>query len=333
MNIKKIYQSFSDRPKLWNYYDKKDIKMPVLTDAEDCYQFILKYIRFAGKSGSVLVKDDLEKLKELSPQRLSHIVSTFFVGLWLFHHKRVKFIHDAIIEELKYLGCFRNNVDDIEEQFIFVWFMATLFHDLGYPKEDQKGGASLPQNYVPFVNSVPEYYRQIYWGYYDYRDNKEHGIYAGLTFDENVCRIRKEQEGHDSELDWRKELEELYHYVAWIIMSHNIWMIRENAKEIDEYRNHHLDELILSSTKDDNNRYTDYRINFNRYPLFTFFCIVDTLEPLKSTSCLSKIDIALKKDKIIVKSNDSVYCNKVLGLNEWLTPTIKNGDEVTICLD
>ena len=211
--------------------------------------------------------------------------------------------------------------------------MATLFHDLGYPAEEREKGPDLPPNIVPFVGAVPEYYRYTYQDYYAYRKNKEHGIYAGLVFDRDVCRIREYQEGAGSDLDWRKDLEELYHYVAWIIMSHNIWLKRDNSKDIDEYRNNHLDELILPSKKDDDNRYINYKNSFYEYPLFTFFCIVDTLEPLKSSSCLSEIDIDLKKDRIIIKCNDSEYCKKVLSLNEWLLPTMKSDDMITLYLD
>jgi hypothetical protein len=331
MKIKNIYDSIIERTNLWNYYNK-DIIAPVITDTDDCYRFITQYINYSEKSKTVLV-GALRIIKERSPQRLSHIVSTFFFGLWFFHHKRTKYIHNHIVEELKSLRCFQNDYDDIVKQFTFVWFMATLFHDLGYPAEEKANGTSLPRNDVPFVGSVPDYYRHIYKNYYNYRKNSEHGIYAGLIFDRDICEIRRFQEYSDSDLGWKKELEELYHYVAWIIMSHNIWLKRDNNNDIDEYKRNHLDPLILSSSRTSDNRYVDYRVVFDEYPLFSFFCIIDTIEPLKTSSCLSEIDIDLQKGRIIVKSNDSGYCEKVLGLNEWLVPTIKNEDEITLYLD
>ena len=110
-------------------------------------------------------------------------------------------------------------------------------------------------------------------------------------------------------------------------------MIRDNDKNIDEYRTNHLDAPILPSVKDAENRYVDYKINFYEYPLFTLFCIVDTLEPLKSSLSLSEIDISLRKGKIIVKCNNSEYCKKVFGLNEWLLPTIKDENVISLDLD
>lgn len=329
MKIKNIYKSIIDRNDLWNYYNQNVIA-PKITDTDDCYRFITEYIKCSEKSNTVLV-DDLRIIKELSPQRLSHIVSTFFLGLCFFHHNRAKFIHNRIIKELNNLSCFHNDYDDIVKQFTFVWFMATLFHDLGYPAEEE--GKPLPDIDVPFVGGVPEYYRDVYRNYYNYRENKEHGIYAGLIFDKDICKIRGfKEEYSNSDWGWKKELEELYHYVAWIIMSHNIWMKRENDNNIDEYRGNNLDQLILSSRMNDD-RYVDYKIVFGEYPLFMFFCIIDTIEPLKTSSCLSEIDIELKKGKIIVKSNDNRYRKKVLGLNEWLAPSIKNEEGIIIYLE
>ena len=82
MKIKNIYDSIIERTNLWNYYNK-DIIAPVITDTDDCYRFITQYINYSEKSKTVLV-GALRIIKERSPQRLSHIVSTFFFGLWFF---------------------------------------------------------------------------------------------------------------------------------------------------------------------------------------------------------------------------------------------------------
>ena len=331
MEIGQLFKDIMNRRELWNYYNK-DIKAPIITDANDCYQFITEYIKYSEKS-EMLLFENVNKLKDLSPQRLSHIVSTFFLGLWLYHHKKTTFLHSLIKVELKRLNCFQNDYDDIDRQFAYVWFMATLFHDLGYPAEENKDGTNIPNHDIPFVGSVPEFYNTIYSDYYTFREKKEHGIYAGLTFDKDICEIRRFQYNiSNSDLDWKEELEELYHYVAWIILSHNIWMIRDNNIKVDEYKKAGLGNLVLSSRKDEKNKYVDYRISFNRFPLFTLFCIIDTIEPLKSTSCMSNVDIRLEGKSIIIKSNDSVYRQKILGLNEWLLPVSKDNDRVILYL-
>ena len=231
------------------------------------------------------------------------------------------------------MKCFQNGDEGIDRQLTYVWFMASLFHDLGYIAEDKKDGEPKPCHIIPLIESVPKFYSEVYEKYYSFRDNHEHGIFAGLKFDKDVCNIRRFQEHDDSsELGWRKELDELYHYVAWIILAHNIWMIRDNDEHVSKFRENNLNELVLSSEKNTNGRYREYRVHFKDYPLFTFFCLIDTIEPTKAVSCLSDIDIKLEGKKIIIKSNDASYRKKVADLNDWLLPVSVENEVVTIWL-
>ncbi len=332
MKIRQIYKYIIDRRDVWNYY-KSDIIAPVLTDYKDCGRFIIEYINCSEKTNTELYRN-IKELENKSPQRLSHIVSTFFLGLWLFHNKRISYIRKAITEKLRMLKCFQDNPSEIDRQFSYVWFMASLFHDLGYPAEEKDGGTDMPYNDIQFVGSVPDFYKNVYKSYYTYRQNREHGIFAGLTFDKEICDIRRSKDGtNEMGLSWRVELEELYHYVAWIILAHNIWMIRDNDKCTEAYIKAGLKKLILSSDKNEKDLYVDYKFAFEVFPLFTLFCIVDTIEPLKSSCCLSDVDIQLKHGKIIIESNDSVYLRKIIGLNDWLTPTTEKDDTVVIHLN
>lgn len=332
MKVENIYKSILKKSNVWNYYNK-DIIVPNISDIDDCYQFITAYIKYSEKSRTSLFKW-VDYLKEHSPRRLSHIVSAFFLGLWFYHYKRNNYVHDAIKNELSRMKCFELNSDDIDKQFTYLWFMATLFHDLGYFAEDKQEGEPLYNHTIPFVGSVPSFYSEIYEKYYKFRNNREHGIYAGLKFDEDICDIRRYQEHDDStRLSWREELEELYHYIAWIILAHNIWIIRDDDKNVYSYRKGYLNKLILSSEKNVNGRYKEYKTNFKNYPLFTFFCLIDTIEPIKSTSCLSDIDIKLEGKRIIVKSNDAFYRKKVASLNDWLLPVSVENEVVTVWLD
>ncbi len=248
MIIKNIYKSIENNRDAWDYY-QRNIDAPNLYDYHECERFINEYIECSEKSSSMLF-DNVKELGRKSPQRLCHIVSMFFLGLWLFYNKRTTFIRKSIKKELKNLSCFRYDTSDIERQFCYVWFMASLFHDLGYPAEDKEGGEEIPDHFIPFNDSVPDFYRYLYNAYYDYRKKKEHGIFAGLAFDKDMCEIRRLKEGtNDMGLSWRVELEDLYHYIAWIILAHNIWMIRDDEKYLTNYQNAGLKQLILSSEK------------------------------------------------------------------------------------
>jgi len=338
MLINKIYRSILDRNAFWNYYNA-NLKAPNIEDIEDCYRFITDFIKYSQKSQTVLFKD-IAFLKKNRPERLKHIVSAFFLGIWLFRH-RTKFIYHSIIRELEILNCFKNrNNDDIESQFTYVWFMATLFHDLGYKPEILQKREPIPSHVIPEYDklgfpyrSVPDFYKNIYPKYYTYREEKEHGIFAGLTFDRDITEIRRFQENTSSELDWREELEELYHYVAWIITSHNIWMIRGDSSDVEMYKKNNLNDLILSSQKDKQGQYLEYKFRYDDYPLFSLFCIIDTIEPLKLDFWPFKVDIRLEEGKMIIKSNNREYLDRVSGLKDWLCPVIREDDCATIYLD
>lgn len=318
MKIKSIYSSVL-KSKRWNYYNQEFEEL-IISDTNSCDKFIRSYMNYAGKSKTVLL-GGIDYLKEQCPQRLTHIVSTFLLGIW-FYRNSVSVIKKFIRKELNSLSCFQNNMCNVDLQFAYVWFMATLYHDLGYKAENALNGESLPSYAIGELTrlSVPSFYKDVFNDYYNYRNKKEHGIYAGFQFDKDICNIRRFQEHTNSELNWNENLEELYHYVAWIILSHNIWMIRDDNKEVEKYKENGLEKLILSSDKYDSGQFKEYKIKFDEYPLFTLFCIIDTIEPTKNTSCLSDVRFKLSKDKIVVESNDSTYRNKVFSLKSWLTP-------------
>lgn len=187
MKINKIYRDIFKNNGTWDYYNK-DLKAPNILDTEDCKRFIKEFIKYSEKS-KIILFGDIDRLFKKYPDRLCHIVSTFFLGLWLFNHKGTRFLRNSIIDKLTNLKCFKDEcsckikskeIQDlhdecqrltIEKQFTFVWFMATLFHDLGYLAEMEKEGRKLPNlNYkISSIekNSVPDFYKKVYKCYYE----------------------------------------------------------------------------------------------------------------------------------------------------------------------
>ena len=333
MKIEDIYRSIIKRSGKWNYYNV-NISISNILDTTDCCHFIQHYIQSAEKAHNTF-NAGLEYLDDCNPNRLSHIVSTFFLGLWMLNHQRSRFIYKSIDEELRKLYWFNNNPKKIKRHITFVWFMATFYHDLGYKAEDTESGKKI-NNCIKWQyinNSVPYFYVNNYKTYYSYREKREHGIYGGINFYDCLCQIRQIQCcNSSSDLIWDKSLEELYNYVAWIILAHNIWLVDRNSENALKYKDKELDKLVLESGKDENGIYKEYKVKFEEYPLFVFFCIIDTIEPLKLTSCLSRIKIKLIQDKIVIESNNSEYRKKALSLRDWLLPAIEKSNCVTIFL-
>ncbi len=338
MKISRIVNSILEKPEIWKYYNQ-ELTAPNINNELDCFRFILNYIKQSEKTGTILYENAPIIFKS-DPRRVCHIVSAFIMGLWFFNNKRVKVIRKAVVSELSKLKCFQHE-KDIERQFSFVWYMATLFHDLAYVEEEKVGGECLPEHEIPENNvngeptneSIPRFYKNVYKKYYEYRKQKEHGIYAGIVFDCDICAIREKKNTpySDSELDWRVELEELYHYVAWIILAHNIWLIRDNDPKIKEYSN--LQELIMSSEKNELDQYVEYKFKHKDYPLFSLFCIVDAIEFKKKNYDVTDVDVQLFKNKIVVRSRNEKYLKEVFELNEWFAPVEMENEKVTIFIN
>lgn len=178
----------------WKYYNDA-IDIPNLNSDESCNDFIYSFIQAAHKDCDY-IKNGLRFLSnsELDKGRLRHIVDTYFLGLAFFHDNRLHF-KELILSKLKEYKAFRNEKDsDIIKEFYFVWFMTTLFHDLGYQYEHDRSKEFNIDNFMKRraskINSVPYLYTKVYRNYLKAFPN-DHGICGGLEFYKNICQIRK----------------------------------------------------------------------------------------------------------------------------------------------
>lgn len=230
MYLKQLYTNIIKKKDSWNYYGLEIADLDI-SNSESCRNFIKEYIQLSGKSEHTLY-GEIDELFEKDPKRITHIVSTFFFGMALLNNKRFG-IEQSIIYEIEKLKVF-DSEDIIKSELPYIWFLATLFHDLGYNAEKSEMGKELP-NYTPESNivSVPDFYTKVYKKYYEYRKNKEHGIYGGIRFIVDMLEIRKREEHNPkSKRYWGKELEQIYSYISWIIIAHNICGLKEEMNFI-----------------------------------------------------------------------------------------------------
>lgn len=327
MTLEDLYNEIIEDKDKWNYYNR-DIEAPDLACTNSCYNFILEYIKLSKKSNNTLV-DRIKFLRDKEPKRLRHIVSTFFLGITIYYKSdKRKQVIDTKLKEIM-----TKNEINVESQFCYLWFMTTLFHDLGYYYEVNKDYNCIREPLNNLIG-VPALYDQILNSYSCFRkdicDCADHGIVAGKLLYDDLCKIReyehhKQKNNHkdSNNLYWGKDLEILYKYVASCISVHNIFFIRDEEGDTnEEYYKKHMPSLVLKS-KNSNNCYDDYPINFKEYPLLFLLCFVDSIEPLKSGLELNDIKIALKKRTIIIDTKDEYYSNRIIDLNKWLTKTIK----------
>jgi hypothetical protein len=332
--IIEFYKEIADKKDFWNYYNNSNLMLDLqkIDDIKYCCEFIKSYINTSNKFFRDL-DEGLSFLRESTNgvNRPLHIISTFLLGLGLYHNNSI--IRSYVTNSLCELKAFRNNVPD--KTFAYIWFMACFFHDFAYMYEDRDGGdANFLQTHklsISRKNCIPPYYKKAYKAYFDLRSFKDHGIIAGTLFDENVCAINEfNRKQHDNRLSWRKDLLTVYHYVANIIMAHNIWLVHEDDENINRYR-YEYDGALRSLIYEND---TTFKFKFTEYPFFTLFCIVDSIEPSKATNDWRNIKIDFSDNKIILECDAEMFIKRVLDLNKWLLCVERNkNNQVVIILN
>lgn len=331
MNFKEIIDKTFEDKNSWNYYSGETFdKNPMLGEEEskeESKEFIKNFIKLSGKTQNAL-NEEIEKIGN----RATHIVSTFFIGHYIYQNTEFKNLIDKQIDTLSK----KWNIES-EICFPFIWFLTCLFHDLGYAIEYEGVKYNSLEELkkerkteLKKIEGIPEFYGEVHTGYYEYRikchNKNDHGITAAYLMYDSLCKIREQAisspNGDQKKLLWEEELENVYSFCAWNILAHNIWFCSEDDKDkVEKYKEYKLDELILSDKK-------RYKIDLKKYPFFFFLCLVDTIEPYKRVQSyeeLKKIRLNLpnKRRNIEVVSCTDKYDLKknVESLNEWLTPT------------
>lgn len=326
MHLKRLYTDIIKKKESWNYYESSKNTGDIdISSAESCYNFIKEFIELSKKTEESLYHE-IDEIYNKNPNRIIHIVSTFFLGLALLNNKRFG-IKNVIIEEIERLNVY-DNIEKIEKDLPFIWFLAALFHDLGYNAENGDSKTHSIPHPTRFANSVPSFYHIVYQQYYKYRENKDHGIYGGTRFIADMLRIREKMERDPkSERYWGKGLEKIYNYVGWIIIAHNIWFKKKSNQDVKKYEN--MKQLILDDSKKSNPS-DYYKITFDKHPLFFLFCLVDTIEPSKKTTIFSKVNIKFANCRIEISTKDKEYAKAISGLDDWLVPVKKENDWLVI---
>ena len=344
MNIKCIYNNIIKSRSKWNYYHNGTIifkSYASFKDSELCYRFIRDYLKFSEK-GSYELRKGLEDLHKEDPDRLCHICSVFFLGLSLFYDDYLD-IRRSIMKHMKILY---DGIDFNEDEFVFVWFLISIFHDFGYKNECTNTPAPLGFNELNLIFAshhlaVPSFYKDIIPPYYiNLRKNKDHGIYEGVNLLKRLIINRKIHKKIGSNLCWNDFLDEVYRYVSQVILVHNIWFKREGEdkeNDINEYLDKGLEVLVLSSDKTSDitsdGIYTQYPIRFGEYPILFLLLLVDSIDPIKKGMWGQDISIDISHNQLLFKSTSKAYIDNVYKLNSWLVNVSREDFSATIKLE
>jgi hypothetical protein len=261
----------------WNYYHpNSDIQKPA-TFAKSL-DFVLAYFNAAEKQQIISLRDIQVKS---SFTKAAHTVSIYFLGCWLASKLDVK-------KQLCHLTFFGK---EFKNDFLFVWFLSCMYHDRHFDIE-RPGQV---KNYSDLISlnaknklenllirrrpsTVPDTLKQAIHPYYKYRQKYwcviDHGIAAGIYLFNDLVTLRKANENTTSILDFSKSVEKLYVEAAYAIAVHNIYFPKET--DIECYKKYGLTTLIGHPP-----------INFFESPFLFLLGLTDTLDPIKTYSCIS----------------------------------------------
>lgn len=330
MSIKDLIQETFDKHEYWDYYSDS-FSVDNIVNPRKCKEFINRFFSVSGKAGCLVDIINIDELLKNHPERCQHIVYVFLLGIGIYNkNSKIKKLIDKRIQYYSQKYDCKSNVN-----FIFIWFLCCLFHDLGYIKEYSKELEwDFSYSEIGKMEGVPFFYRGKIKKYLKYRkmecERIDHGIYAGISMYKKLCKIRSEQESvheKNSKLCWEKELEHIYNIASWIVLCHNIWI----TGDPDKYAEYGLKELLGKP----------YHIKLNKSPLFFFFCLIDSIEPIKNMkdfALLSDIDIDIAEVGIKISSHNTnglneKYLNSINGIGDWLTIVHRDKNSVFINLN
>lgn len=327
--LKKLYKDIIEDPDRWLYYHSNQprLKYEMLFDETASYDFIIKYFRCGGKEkvfedDPYIIKNEFV-LKERSP----HIVSTFLLGI-------------LIAKNLK-IDINTNNNDNIN--FKYLWFLACLYHDIGYVYENDNNCMNLRMVQKKGLNALKDICNikclrnnELFKTYKKenidlYLSNRaicssgnigkiDHGIVGGLllydrlrkNFDEAWNKAKRNgpnilrNDFTYKGLHFSNEHYKYYAEAADAIIAHNIWIDTLNKYLIKNYK-----EPLKGIKIDKNNK------------IAFILALADTLEPIKKYGIFALNMISFKKmddgfDLIMPDEINENDFNYICNLSDWI---------------
>lgn len=336
-NLEQLYKELMDDSEKWRYYDDLQANFEELFIRNKCEEFIIHTLTKGRKD---ILGIFTNSIKSLSIMRKQHIVSSYFLGILIYHSNII--IRDLVDSQIKKLNSNKWN-EPLDKKFYYIWMLICLFHDLGYAIEENQNNYEsikelLKNNKIKKPRYIPKTYnKSLLKRYWDYRwcrwNVQDHGIIGGLRFFKEICNLREQMDDdNDKEHHWDKELVNDYACAAWIIACHNIFTTKVGSEYECCYKHFHLDNLITS----------EHLIRIDNHPILFLFCLVDSIEPIKTFGDCSYFDkvtmhinthdqIELELDKL-PNGIKSKMIKIGLGLNDWLTSSEKKGNSLIINL-
>ena len=279
--------------------------------------FIKNYLRDGGKLNMIVKEKEILE-NDFFMMRCEHMRSLFLLGIYCYDN--VINIRKAIDNHLREAFCkaYKDNKrmviqgggslseipkpynseditqDLLRKEFLYMWYLICLYHDIGYAYEDN---ALLPEQIYPnevfekrnavsgipnsYFNSIDRYYRlRKFTHLLGSKPCVDHGIYGGMRFYKTMksmhssSTIKVAEFGDNEGLLWGEPIFDNYLIpAAYCIVCHNMFKAFVESKDAQKYLSIDLHDLIIARGTSD--------ILPSAHPLLFLLCMLDTIEPVK----------------------------------------------------
>ncbi len=280
--LKKMYKDLICNKAEWSYYDcAPELEYDTLYREDASFEFIKRYFSLGGKE-AVFKDSYLEKNSEILSQRAPHIVSTYLLGIII----------------AKSLEIDLNSIDGNRINFKYLWFLACLYHDIGYSYEKKPCCEHLKKLQISGLTAIKEICNIEYFDNSEFKtftkeyvniylshrakckDGKmgviDHGIAGGLMLYDRLmknynqaweaeCKKDKSKKSFTYKgLYFSDKHFKYYSVAADAIISHNIWV-----KTLNEF------------LKEENQKIIEKPMINSSNPVAFVLALADTIEPIK----------------------------------------------------
>lgn len=286
--------------------------------------------------------------------RVKHMFSIYLLGIYCYDNIEIikKCFNDFIENNIWPKTNEKTSAEDkpakLKKDFLYLWFLTALFHDMGYMFEDLGDNDNSQYSFIierknmmasnnlgakAAILGIP---KDIRWGAKEYfwqrRNNRlfheslctDHGFAGGFLLFEKLrdlhCNHNNDGETgsgptNNSGLIFDPLIFEWYNVPsAWAIICHNIWTAFAGTGKADKYEQLGLGKLIF---------YKDQSpICLKSHPLLFLLDFLDTLDPFKRFYVKrddGQIDYDILKEIYMTPDKDSlkmrVKCNRNQGNN------------------
>ena len=294
----------------WDYYfslDNNDIPSPFSENISH-EDFIKRYFRRAGKDR---IFQSYFNITSSLLKQSEHTNSIFFLGVII--QKNIKLIN-PIFNQKNLPGY---------SLFPFLWFLACLFHDLGYDYEkieeyknriwdidSLKKELRIRNDFSSkTIRGIPDTILKNISKYFIWKrfvkNSLDHGIVAGYYLYDKLVKNRKYRYRKNiDELFWHPDLDNQYAEVAALIASHNIWFANQESKE--SYKTFQMNELIGHPP-----------VKISESPLLFLLGLVDSIDPIKIFRNKPNKDAIIRNLKIDFSDNSMSFGTSLIELNDF----------------